>query len=387
MQLAADAAKRFRLEFGAEPTSASFAPGRVEVLGNHTDYNGGYVLPAALQQGTVIVGRVIPGDTAVLVAADFDSKMSFSVSNPVADPYHSWASYVMGVVDELNKAGIKTGGFEAVIHSDVPTGAGLSSSASLEVATSIFLKSLYPYELGKMDTALLCQRAENKFVGVNCGIMDQFASVYGEEDSLLFLDCQTLVNDTVKMGRDDIAIVIANSGVKHALTGGDYNTRRAECMAAAAHFGAELLRDVSWDDFVAHEAELPENQRKRARHILTENARVLALRDAIRGTDADVIKRILAEGHASMRDLFENSTPELDVLVDVALGLPGCYGARMTGGGWGGATVNLVQRDEVEAFIRELGLKYKESTGLDATIILSKAGQGAHSLESSSWQW
>ena len=188
------------------------------------------------------------------------------------------------------------------------------------------------------------------------------------------------------MGREDIAIVICDSGVKHALTGGDYNTRRAECMAAAAHFGVELLRDVSWDDFVAHEAELPEEQRKRARHILTENARVLALRDAIRGTDAEEIKRIIAEGHASMRDLFENSTPELDVLVDIALGLPGCYGARMTGGGWGGATINLVQRDLVESFAAELALKYKASTGRDATIILSKAGQGARTLNAGDWE-
>jgi len=386
MELAAEAAKRFKTEFGAGPTAGAFAPGRVEVLGNHTDYNGGYVLPAALQQGTVIVGRAIEGDTSTLVAADFDRKSSFSVSSPTRDEDNSWASYVIGVVDELKKSGVKIGAFEAVIRSDVPTGAGLSSSASLEVATAVLLQSLYPYDLGKMDIALLCQRAENKFVGVNCGIMDQFASVYGEEDSLLFLDCQTLKNETVKMGREDIAIVICDSGVKHALTGGDYNTRRAECMAAAAHFGVELLRDVSWDDFVAHEAELPEEQRKRARHILTENARVLALRDAIRGTDAEEIKRIIAEGHASMRDLFENSTPELDVLVDIALGLPGCYGARMTGGGWGGATINLVQRDLVESFAAELALKYKASTGRDATIILSKAGQGARTLNAGDWE-
>jgi len=386
MELAANAVKRFKTEFGASPTAASFAPGRVEVLGNHTDYNGGYVLPAALQQGTVITGRAIPGDTATLIAADFDRKASFSVSNPARDEENSWASYVIGVVDELSKAGLKIGAFEAVITSTVPTGAGLSSSASLEVATAFLLKSLYPYELGKMETALLCQRAENKFVGVNCGIMDQFASVYGEEDSLLFLDCQNLKNETVKMGRHDIAIVICNSGVKHALTGGDYNIRRAECMSAAAHFGVELLRDVSWDDFVAHEVELTFEQRKRTRHILTENARVLALRDAIRGTDADAIKSIVAEGHASMRDLFENSTPELDVLVDIALGHQGCYGARMSGGGWGGATVNLVQLDAVEDFAASLSSKYLKSTGREASIILSKAGQGARTLDAGEWQ-
>ena len=263
----------------------------------------------------------------------------------------------------------------------MPAGAGLSSSAALEVATAFFLQQLFPYEMDPMEIARLCQRAENQFVGVNCGILDQFSSVFGRADSLLFLDCLTLEHDAVQMGRDDIAIVICDFAVKHALTGGDYNTRRAECMAAAAHFGKPLLREVPWEEFVARERELPENQRKRARHVLTEDRRVLAMREAITGTDTAPIGRLLAEGHASCRDLFENSTPEIDFLVDTAVTLDGCIGAKLTGGGWGGCTVNLVHAAAVPSFSQALAARYKQKMGRDAHIYPCRAGQGAHAVE------
>ena len=259
--------------------------------------------------------------------------------------------------------GVPIGGFRAVLRSDVPAGAGLSSSAALEVATAFFLQQLFPYDMDPMEIARLCQRAENQFVGVNCGILDQFSSVFGRADGLLFLDCLTLEHNSVQMGRDDIAIVICDSAVKHALTGGDYNTRRAECMAAAAHFGKPLLREVTWEEFVAREGELPEHQRKRARHVLTEDQRVLAMREAITGTDEAPIGRLLAEGHASCRDLFENSTPEIDFLVDTAVTLDGCIGAKLTGGGWGGCTVNLVHAAAVPSFSQALAAHYKPEDG------------------------
>ena len=375
------AARFYTNKFGAEPQAIAYAPGRVEIMGNHTDYNGGYVLPAALDKATVLAGGLSGSDTCTLYAADFERTASFNVHRPQADPGNSWASYVMGVVKELGQLGIVLRGFNAVIHSDVPAGAGLSSSAALEVATALLLRELCPFEMEPMDVAKICQRAENEFVGVNCGILDQFSSVFGQQDSLLFLDCKTLDHDIVKMGRSDISIVICDSNVKHALTGGDYNTRRAECMAAANHFGKDLLRDVSIETFESRKQELPNNQKKRAEHVLYENARVLSMCDAIKGTDTGAIGVLLAQGHASCRDLFENSTPEIDALVEIAVSIPGCYGAKLTGGGWGGSTVNLVETAAADAFMLQLNEGYRRRVGKTASIYLSRAGIGAHSYK------
>jgi galactokinase len=371
----------YAARFGAKPAAAALAPGRVEIMGNHTDYNGGYVIPAALDKVTAVVGQAVGGNQVTLYAVDLDRQATFDLRSLQPSSENSWANYLLGVVTQLQNAGVAVEGFQALIHSDVPTGAGLSSSAALEVSTALLLKGLFPYDLSKMDLARLCQKAENEFVGVPCGIMDQFASVFGEDGSLLFLDCLTMEHDVMKIGRDDLAIVVCDSHVEHKLTGGDYATRRGECEAAAAYFGKSILRDVTWDEFVAHEAELPENQRKRARHILTENARVLSLRQAIQGTDTTAIGRLFAEGHASSRDLFENSTPEIDFLADTAMGLPGCIGAKMFGGGWGGCTVNLVELAAVEDFSRALVERYKERIGVDASIYPFKASQGARQVE------
>ncbi len=371
----------FTQQFGVRPAAAAFAPGRVEIMGNHTDYNGGYVLPAALDKGTVVVGAATDDNQITLYAADFRRDASFSARPITKDTQNSWANYVLGVVEQLQKAGVSAGGFCAVIHSNVPTGAGLSSSAALEVATALFLQQLFPYEREPMEIARLCQRAENEFVGVQCGILDQFSSVFGREDSFLFLDCLTLAHETVTMGHPDIAIVVCDSQVKHALTGGDYNTRRAECMAAAAHFGKSLLREVSWEEFEARESELPPNQRKRARHILMEDQRVLEMRDAVRAGDTARMGALLAQSHASSRDLFENSTPELDFLADAASSLPGFVGGKLSGGGWGGCTVNLVQENAVDDFSRELASRYKEKMGRTALIYPCRASQGAHRVE------
>ena len=195
-------------QFGAAPMAAAMAPGRVEIMGNHTDYNGGFVLPAALDKATVVAGSATGGDTITLYAADFRRTAKFNLNALTRDPQNSWASYVLGVVDQLQRQDVPLGGFQAVIHSNVPGGAGLSSSAALEVATALFLKQLFPYDATPMQIARLAQRAENEFVGVQCGILDQFASVFGIDGGLLFLDCLTLEHSAVKMGRDDIALVI-----------------------------------------------------------------------------------------------------------------------------------------------------------------------------------
>ncbi len=380
MTLIENAVAAYTRQYGNAPTTAALAPGRVEIMGNHTDYNGGFVLPAALDKATVLVGAATGTDTIKIYAADFRREAVFSASKLQRDPHNSWASYVLGVVDQLQQLGVKIGGFQVVVHSDVPGGAGLSSSAALEVATAFFLKQLFPFDLGPMEITRLCQRAENEFVGVPCGILDQFSSVFGIQDGLMFLDCLTLEHSAVQMGRDDIALVICDSNVKHAHAGGDYTTRRAECMAAAAYFGKQLLREVTWEEFQAGKGGLPENQRKRAEHVLTEDQRVLAMREAAKEGDTAQMGRLLAEGHASCRDSFENTSPEIDLLVALASHIPGCIGAKMTGGGWGGCTINLVYADAVPEFCQALAASYKEHTGNNASVYACRAAQGARAI-------
>lgn len=372
-----EAVRRYRKRFEKDPRSAAIAPGRVEVLGNHTDYNGGYVLSAAIERTTAMVGDKTGSDEIALLAASFNEEASLSAGDLDSGSNYDWANYVLGVADQLEKAGVSVSGFQAVIASDVPVGSGLSSSAALEVSAAYLLQQLFPYEMDKMEVAKLCQRAENDFVGVSSGLMDQFSSVFGEKDSLLFLDCLTYEHATVPLHRSDVELVIVNSMTKHELTGGDYNTRRAECMAAAAHFGKKLLREVPLAEFEARKNELPENQRKRAEHVLAEDERVLAGRAAAARGDLAELGRLMAASHASSRDLFQNSTPELDFLVDTALGLPGCYGARLTGGGWGGATVNLVDAAQAESFSRQIAGRYREKTGIEPEVFVTRFGEGA----------
>jgi galactokinase len=366
--------------FGGAPQFAAIAPGRVELMGNHTDYNGGLVLTAALDKSTALVGSSTGDDTITLMTLDLQRTATTSVSLLERDADNAWADYVYGVVDQLRKIGMPVSGFQAVIHSDIPMGAGLSSSAALEVGTACLLQEMFGFPLDPWETARLCRRAENEFVGVACGILDQFSAMFGEPDSLLCLDCATLRNEAIKMGRTDLAIVVCDSGAKHALTSGHYNRRRAECMAAAAHFGKDLLSDVPGEEFAAREGELPVDLAKRARHVLMENRRVLAMRDAVRMADVDRMSMLLAEGHASCRDLFENSTPEIDFLVNAAVEIDGSLGAKMTGGGWGGCTVNLVYAGAVDAFAQELSARYRQEFNRDARIYPCHASAGAHAV-------
>lgn len=372
------AVKVYTERFGAAPTVAAAAPGRVEILGNHTDYNGGLVLAAAIDRFTAVVGGPAAGNKVTLVAPDLNDEATGNAAGIVADPEHSWASYVLGVADQLNKAGIAIGGFSAVLQSNVPVGAGLSSSAALEVATAYLLKQLYPYEMEKMEIAKLCQRAENQFVGVSSGLLDQFSSTFGAIDSLLFLDCQSFEHATVPLAKSGVSLVICDSMVKHSLTSGHYNERRAECEEAAAHFGKKLLRDVDPVEFDTRKAELPLNVRKRAEHVFGENVRVQAGIAAAKAGDLPALGAAMSASHESSRTLFENSTPELDYLVATAKTLPGCYGARLTGGGWGGATVNLVKNDKIDSFTRELTAKYKAHTGKSPNVFVCAIGEGAH---------
>ncbi|MDR3707378.1 MAG: galactokinase [Capsulimonadaceae bacterium] len=368
----------YQKRFGAPASAAAEAPGRVEILGNHTDYNGGLVLAAALDRVTAIVGSRRDDGKIVLVATDLKDEATFDAASFQADKVHSWASYVLGVVDQLRKLGVTIGGFQAVIESNVPVGAGLSSSAALEVSTALLLKQLYPYEIEKMELAKLCQRAENQFVGVSSGLLDQFSSTFGAKNSLVFLDCRSFDHGTVSLGQADVSLVICNSMASHSLTSGHYNERRAECEEAGAHFGKKLLRDVDPTEFERRKGELSENARKRAEHVFGENQRVRDGIGAAKASDLSGLGAAMSGSHESSRTLFENSTLELDFLVATAQSLPGCYGARLTGGGWGGATVNLVRTDAVDEFRTELSVRYKQHTGKTPDIFVCAIGDGAH---------
>ena len=368
----------YKARFGASPNSTAVAPGRVEILGNHTDYNGGLVMAAALDRFTAIAGSRRSDGRIVLVASDLNDEAEFDASTLRPDPAHSWASYVLGVVDQLGKIGVKVAGFQAVISSNVPVGAGLSSSAALEVSTALFIKQLYPFEMDKMDLARLCQRAENQFVGVSSGLLDQFSSTFGRKNSLLYLDCRSFEQGAASLGDADVALVICNSMASHSLTSGHYNERRAECEEAARHFGKTTLREVERGEFERRKGELSEAARKRAEHVFGENQRVCDGIAAAKSHDLAALGAAMSASHESSRTLFENSTLDLDFLVATAKSLPGCHGARLTGGGWGGATVNLVAADAVDAFCAELAARYKAHTGKEPDIFVCAIGEGAH---------
>ena len=370
----------YRSRFGVPPTAAAAAPGRIEVLGNHTDYNGGLVMSAAIGQVTVVAGARDDSGAITLLAVDKDDEASFGSNGIQANQYHSWASYLLGVAHELQKAGIAVGGFRGTVKSDVAIGAGLSSSAALEVATALFLQQLYPFEMEKMDLARLCQRAENHFVGVSSGLLDQFSSMFGAAHSLLYLDCLTLEHGKTTIPRDDVSLVVCHSMNSHSLTSGHYNERREECMAAAAHFGKTLLRQVDVEEFHRRKHELPENVRKRAEHVIAENGRVVAGREAAAIGDLHGLGAAMTASHQSSRFLFENSTPDLDFLVDTAVTLPGCYGARLTGGGWGGAIVGLVDSSSIDSFRQEISRRFEQHSGKTPKTFVCEIADGARAV-------
>jgi len=337
-----------------------FAPGRVELLGNHTDYNGGVVLSAALDLGTTAKG-VRREDTIIKLRSEGFPEVTIDAAIP-SQPTGEWSDYPVGVVTKFVEAGYAVSGFEADFSSNLPVGAGLSSSAAIEVATAVLLCEMFDIKISPIDVARLCKRAENEFAGVNCGILDQVSSVFGRKQNAIFLDCRAETVRRVPFP-GGVELLVVHSGVKHALTGGEYNERREQCFEAARILGVPALRDASTAD-LAHPG-LSEIVRKRASHITGENERVFAGLDALERGDLDAFGKLLTASHDSSINNFENSTAELDALVRIATSLPGVYGARLTGGGFGGAIIALVSSQYVdgvrlnilEAYQNELGIK------------------------------
>ncbi|HXV42560.1 MAG TPA: galactokinase [Anaerolineae bacterium] len=369
----------FKKHFGATPSHFFHAPGRVNLIGEHTDYNDGFVLPCAINYHTVIAAEPRNDQRVSLVAADYGAQISeFSLTGEITpDPVGPWSNYVRGVAWALTQQGHALQGANMVIAGDVPQGAGLSSSASLEVAAGLALTRLSGLEVDLKAIALIGQQAENNFVGIRTGIMDQFIAALGQANHALLIDCRSLDYQAVPIPAN-VAVIIANSNVKRGLVDSEYNTRRRECEAAAAHFGVPALRDVSPDIFALHADELDETVAKRARHIITENVRTEAAAEALNKGNLKEMGRLMAESHASMRDDFEITVPPIDALVEIVAEVIGeAGGVRMTGGGFGGCIVALAPQAMIPAVEAAIAAKYPPASGLKATIYICQASAGA----------
>lgn len=371
----------FQRSFGSEPDLFVRAPGRVNLIGEHTDYNDGFVLPCAIDYETVVALQRRDDDKVVVFAADYANQWDeFSLTQPI-EPHadQMWSNYIRGVVKYLLEKGLALKGLNMVVSGNVPQGAGLSSSASLEVAIGEAFNQAYQLGLTPAAIALNGQEAENKFVGCNCGIMDQMISASGEKDHALLLDCRSLETRLVKMP-EDLAVLIVHSNVKRGLVDSEYNTRREQCETAARHFGVKALRDVSLDQLqkAAEQGKLEPVVYLRARHVITENARTLAAADALASGDLEKMGALMAESHTSMRDDFAITVPAIDALVEILqshIGNEG--GARMTGGGFGGCVVALLRPAQVDAVIAAVAEEYPAKTGLKPTCYVCKARPGA----------
>jgi galactokinase len=387
MEIEAQVIQFFREKFGYSPAYIARAPGRVNLLGEHVDYNDGFVLPAAIDRSTYIAFSAADSDQISVWAADFGQHAAFSQktlkskTQPDGSPLLDWAEYPAGVAWALSEKSLAVKGLCAVFSSDVPRGAGLSSSASVELAFATAWKTLGGWQTSPMELALLSQRAENKYVGVNCGIMDQFASSCGEKDRLLLLDCRSLKYQTLPLP-ESVVIIIADTSVRHSHTTDAYNDRRASCEEAVRILkrdlsGIKSLRDVTIADMDQLSLKLPVEVEKRARHVVEEIDRTQQAVKLLERRDMEGFGRLMNECHASLRDLYEVSCPELDVMAHIAQSLDGCYGARMTGGGFGGCTVNLVTREMADRFTKTLADKYESDMGLHPEIYTCRAFSGA----------
>ncbi|HEX8149565.1 MAG TPA: galactokinase [Pyrinomonadaceae bacterium] len=358
------------------------APGRVNLIGEHTDYNGGFVLPMAIERETVVAAAPRADRTVRAYSASLGEELSFDLDRPNPPRRGVWLDYVEGVAQALEGRGFKLSGADLLIDSDVPAGAGLSSSAALEISVGLALARVSGQEVDGVTLALAGQQAEHTYVGTLCGIMDQFVAALARERHALLIDCRSLEAEPVPLDTTEAAFVVADTRVKHELSSSEYNVRRAECARGVEllreHLpGIQQLRDVSVEDLLRHADVLPDPIRRRCRHIVTENERTLAAARALRGGDLAGMGRLMYESHYSLRDDYEVSSPELDVLVEIARGLPGVLGARMTGGGFGGSTVSLVRREALEEFERALSEGYERETGKRPAILVSEAGAGA----------
>ena len=369
--------QHFSAAFDGKPDLIVRAPGRVNLIGEHTDYNDGFVLPMAIDYDIRVAARVRPDRTVRLYSVDLVKHDTFSLDrvSRVGDK-PTWADYVRGVADVLQREGYTLRGMDAAITGNVPRGSGLSSSAAMELAAIMAFKLLGQLDLDPVRAALLGQRAENEFVGMRCGIMDQFISSLGKADHALLIDCRSLDYQPVPLP-SGVRIVVTDSSVRRGLVDSASNERRDQCEQGARLMGVKALRDVSVEMFAAHEKELPAVVARRCRHVVTEDQRTLDSMEALNRGDLAAFGKAMNESHDSMRDWFEITTKEIDTLVEIQQNMPGCFGARMTGGGFGGCTVALVREDAASSVVDAIQTQYPARIGKTPQVYVCRATEGA----------
>jgi galactokinase len=363
------------------------APGRVNLIGEHTDYNEGFVLPMAIEKKIIMLGQLRNDRLVQVFDLVYKAEAKFSLDSLAPLKKDTWTNYLMGVMDEIQKTGHPLQGANLIFISNIPQRAGLSSSAALEVVTALTATKLNLLEIKPVEMAHLCRRAENNFVGVACGIMDQYVSCLGQKNYALFIDCRSTDYEPVPIKDHNYQVVICNSKIQRGLVDSEYNKRKEECKIAVKFFKHKLnreiraLRDISIDEYERYQAQLPEVIARRARHVISENYRVQAGVQALRIGNYSAFGQLMIESHQSLRDDYEVSCTELDLLVDLALKQEGVLGARMTGAGFGGCTVNLLRREYIDAFEKTIKQGYKKITGILPDIYVTPPAEGAKVLE------
>lgn len=393
-KLLQEAKDAFRLNFDREPKWIVTAPGRVNIIGEHTDYNDGFVFPMAIERNVIICAAPateqdrIPKDSARVYSTAKRYPALVKIHGTVEPgPKVDWFEYVQGVIAGYlaENPSVEAAPFVATIHSNVPLGAALSSSAALEVAVGTLLEAMTGTNVNPVRKALVCQQAEHVYAKMPCGIMDQFISAMGEKDHIMLLDCRDYSTKLVPFTSPDLSILIINSRVKHQLSGSEYPERRAACFDSAKILGVKTLRDLNMEQLDSGKSQLTDTQYRRCAHVVSEIQRVLDAVAALEKKDFERFGQLMYASHDSMRDLFEISCKELDILVEIAqkIGLSGgVFGSRMTGGGFGGCTVSLVQTAKVETIMKTFRDEYKAATGIDADMFVTRPAAGAHIVTS-----
>ncbi|HLN19703.1 MAG TPA: galactokinase [Bacteroidales bacterium] len=368
-----------------EKPALFFSPGRVNLIGEHTDYNGGFVFPCALNYGTYLLVRKAGGKTIKFSTLNFDEDAETDISSMPVKSGNSWINYPLGVMKEFMMRGIELSGLELLFYGDVPNGAGLSSSASIEMVTATAINEIFSAGISTLDLVKMSQRAENVFVGMNCGIMDQFAVGFGRKDHAIFLNCDTLEYENVPVELGTHSLIITNSNKRRGLTDSKYNERREQCERAVNYLkyyrDLRNLSELSITEIGELDMYIPENViKKRARHIITENARVLSAIEVLKKNELKKFGELMNESHDSLKNDYEVTGTELDTLVYEGRKLPGVIGTRMTGAGFGGCTVSIIEKEHVENFMQKLSETYTQKTGLVPDFYLPKIGDGARRI-------
>ena len=375
--------KHFQVVYRQEPLLVR-SPGRVNLIGEHTDYNMGFVLPASISKAIYMGIQKRDDDEIHLVALDLDGYYQTDLQH-INRSGLLWPDYILGVVEQFQNAGAQFTGFNLVFGGDIPTGAGLSSSAAIECAAGYAFNELFQFGFSKIDIVKMGQAAENQFVGVKCGIMDQFASVFGREKNLIRLDCRSLEHTYIPFNDDDIEIVLFNTHVKHSLASSEYNNRRAQCekgvnLISKHHPEVKSLRDADEDMLLKYVKPVDEEIYNRCHYVVSENQRLLDGCEDLKHNDLAAFGKRMFETHAGLRDLYEVSCPELDHLVDLVTGNPSVLGARMMGGGFGGCTINLVKKDEVDNVVKHVTEGYRKLIGKEPEVYLANIENGTSLL-------